>query len=58
MVAVTATAMERHFVRNGVILQRLGPPQKVKDETLAAVNFPAYQERDLEMLLYYHPEWL
>lgn len=30
VVAVTTTAMERYFVRNGVILQRLGPPQKVK----------------------------
>ncbi|SCZ17684.1 Rhamnosyltransferase 1 subunit A [Acinetobacter baumannii] len=56
--AVTTTAMERYFVRNGVILQRLGPPQKVKGETLVAISFPAYQERGLEMLLRYHPEWL
>ncbi|WP_250145417.1 transporter substrate-binding domain-containing protein, partial [Escherichia coli] len=48
----------RYFVRNGVILQRLGPPQKVKGETLVAISFPAYQERGLEMLLRYHPEWL
>ncbi|MBF2900543.1 GNAT family N-acetyltransferase [Pseudomonas aeruginosa] len=58
VVAVTTTAMERYFVRNGVILQRLGPPQKVKGETLVAISFPAYQERGLEMLLRYHPEWL
>lgn len=58
VVAVTTTAMERYFLRNGVILQRLGPPQKVKGETLVAISFPAYQERGLEMLLRYHPEWL
>ncbi|MBH9341226.1 acyl-homoserine-lactone synthase [Pseudomonas aeruginosa] len=58
VVAVTTTAMERYFIRNGVVLERLGPPQKSKGESLVAISFPAYQERGLEMLLRYHPEWL
>ncbi len=34
------------------------PAAEVKGETLVAISFPAYQERGLEMLLRYHPEWL
>lgn len=55
---MTTTAMECYLVHNGMILQCLGPSQKVRDETLVAINFPVYQERDLGTLLRYHPEWL
>jgi len=44
VVAVTTPALERYFLRHGVELTRLGRPQRVKNDSVVALNFAAYQK--------------
>lgn len=43
VVAVTTQSLERYFLRNGVVLSRLGAPQRVKGERLIALSFASSQ---------------
>jgi acyl homoserine lactone synthase len=43
VVAVTSLSLERYFLRNGVLLSRLGEPRRIKGEQLIALSFAAFQ---------------
>lgn len=44
VVAVTTPALERYFLKNGVQLSRLGSAQRVNNDHLVALSFPAWQK--------------
>ena len=44
VVAVTTPALERYFLKNGVQLSRLGAPQRVNNDLVVALRFPAWQK--------------
>lgn len=46
VVAVTTTALERYFLRNGVKVSRMGRPRLDKSGMLVALSFPADQFAD------------
>lgn len=51
VVAVTTPALERYFLRNGVLLRRLGQPQRVNQDHVVALSFAAYQKNGRAALL-------